>query len=79
MSAWPYAKLDDPPYPVDVKVYAKSKWKKAINKATGEVKFKYQYATGAIEWLMRLLRSYLFVLIWLWTGLWFCRLKLKSR
>ena len=44
-----YCELDDPPHPVDVRVYGRGNKRKAISKATGEAEFEYWCAPGDIE------------------------------
>jgi len=46
-----YCESDDPPHPVNVRIYGKGNRRKAISKAAGGVEFEYEYVLGALEWL----------------------------
>jgi len=48
-----YAELNDPLHPVDVRIYGKGGKRKAISKATGEVKFTYTVYSENINWATR--------------------------
>jgi len=52
-----YAELDDPPHPVDVRIYGRGNERKAISKATGEVEFEYEVYPENLNWHLEAARS----------------------